>query len=372
MQGTITGIAAAAAAIIGIALAGPAAAETFKYGSFVPERSTGNQKGVFPMMDRIEKATDGRVKFERIVGGTVLTAPNSLRGIRDGVVDAGYMIAQFHINDLPYASLLGELTGLGTDTFATLGALNEVYFVTCAGCRVDFKKHGLVPLFVQSATPLTMNCAKPAETTAELKGLRLSAIGTAEMRWGATLGMTPRRQNFADMVQALQLGQSDCFMGPIAWIKSYGLTDTIKTVIEMPQGVVTGAVPFAFNNAAWAKIADADRKTIARLMARWLYDYVEDAYADADVEVKKELQGKVAFVAGDKAFEQKWGEYQQKEIPALVELAESRKLEGGKALVDAMAAVFKKWHVEHLPKFKGKPEIFAEILTREVFAKVGY
>src|SRR5690606_5378638 len=237
MRGTTAFIAAAAMAA-GVALAGAAAAETFKYGSFVPERSTGNQKGVFPMMEKVEKATEGRVTFERIVGGTVLTAPNTLRGIRDHVVDAGYMIVQFHINDLPYASLLGELTGLGTDTYATLGALNEVYFQTCEGCRADFKKHGLVPLFVQSATPLTMNCTKPVKSIDDLDGLRLSAIGTSEMRWGATLGMTPRRQNFSDMVQALQLGQADCFLGPIAWIKSYGLTDTIKTVIEMPQGVV--------------------------------------------------------------------------------------------------------------------------------------
>jgi TRAP-type C4-dicarboxylate transport system substrate-binding protein len=302
----------------------------------------------------------------------VLTAPNTLRGIRDHVVDAGYMIVQFHINDLPYASLLGELTGLGTDTYATLGALNEVYFQTCEGCRADFKKHGLVPLFVQSATPLTMNCTKPVKSIDDLDGLRLSAIGTSEMRWGATLGMTPRRQNFSDMVQALQLGQADCFLGPIAWIKSYGLTDTIKTVIEMPQGVVTGAVPFTFNNAAWAKVGDADKKTMARMMARWLYEYVEDAYVDSDVSVKKELEGKVAFVTDDKSFEQKWSQYQQKEIPALIQLAESRKLEGGKELVEAMATVFKKWHTEHLPKFKGKPDVYTEILAREVFEKVDY
>src|SRR5690606_7118463 len=161
-------------------------------------------------------------------------------------------------------------------------------------------------------------------------------------------------------------------LGPIAWIKSYGLTDTIKTVIEMPQGVVTGAVPFTFNKEAWAKVSDADKKTMARMMARWLYEYVEDAYVDSDASVKKELEGKVAFVADDKSFEQKWSQYQQKEIPALVQLAESRRLEGGKELVETMAAVFKKWHTEHLPKFKGKPDVFTEILAREVFEKVDY
>jgi TRAP-type C4-dicarboxylate transport system substrate-binding protein len=365
-------IAPMAAMLMGLAAAPNAAAETFKYGSFVPERSTANQKGVFPLMDKIDKLTEGRVKFERLVGGTVLTAPNSLRGIRDRVVDAGFVVVQFHATDIPYASLMAELTGFGTDTFATLGALNEAYFVTCRECREDFKKHGLVPLVVQSATPLTMVCTKKTEGAADLKGLRLSATGTPEMRWGTALGMTPKRQTFSEFVQALQLGQSDCVAAPIAWIKSYGLVDVTKSVIEMPQGVITGAVPILMNAAALAKISDADKKAIARAIPRWIYDYVDAAYVEADVEVKKELQPRVAFVPGDKALADKWAQHQPAEAAALVELAERRKLANAKQLGTDFAAVFKKWHSEHLPKFKGKPDVFAEILWSEVFSKVTY
>lgn len=344
-------------------------AETFKYGSFVPERSSGNARGVFPTMEKIEKATGGRVKFERLVGGTVLTAPNSLRGIREKVVDAGFIVAQFHVAEIPHASLLAELTGLGTETYATAAALNEVYFVTCSACREDFRKQGVVPLFIQGATPLTMACTRDAAKAADLKGLRLSAIGTPEMRWGALLGMTVRRQTFAELVQALQLGQSDCVTAPLAWIKSYGLTDVVKSVIDMPQGVITGAVPFLFNAESWSRISEADRRTILRMVPGIVHDFTLHAYEEDDALVRKELS-RVAFHPGDAALAGRWREYQAKEISSLAELAERRRLPEAKELAQAIAAVYRKWHVERLPKFKGNREAYVKMLESEVFSKV--
>lgn len=370
-----TSSAAVGLAAVGLAAAiaaAPAGAETFRYGSFVPERSSANQKGVFPLEKKIAEATAGRVKFTNLVGGTVLTPRNTLSGIRDKVVDAGFMVSQFHTSELPYASLLAEFTGFGTETFATLGALNEAFFIACPKCREDFAKQNLAPLFAQSATPLNMVCRKDVSTMAELKGLRLSAIGATELRWGALLGMTPRRQNFRQFVQAMQLGQTDCFMGPPAWIVSYGLGDVAKSVITMPQGVIAGAYPIIFNKEVLAKISAADRKTLASNMSGWLYDYVKGAYVDGDAAARKALAGKVKFSPGSKAMHAKWVGFRDSEIAALVKLAESRDLENPKQLVETIVAVFTKWHVEYLPDFKGDRARFVKVLNERVFSKVSY
>jgi TRAP-type C4-dicarboxylate transport system substrate-binding protein len=205
-----------------------------------------------------------------------------------------------------------------------------------------------------------------------LKGLRLSATGTPEMRWGDLLGMTPRRQTFAEFVQALQLGQSDCVAAPLAWIKSYGLVDVIKSVIEMPQGVITGAVPFLFNADAWGRISDRDKKVIARMLPGIVYDYIYQAYEEEDIAVRREVAEKMSFHPGDPLLQKRWAEYQGKEVSALIELAERRKLPEAKATATAMAEVFKKWHTVHLPKFKGNREAFVQLLEVEVFSKVTY
>ncbi|MGH8703220.1 MAG: hypothetical protein ACREVR_18880, partial [Burkholderiales bacterium] len=297
-------ILACASALFGLS----AAAETFTYGSGVPERSSANIKGVNPLLDKITAATQNRVTFTRLMGGTVVQIPTGLQGVRDGIVDSGFTIMQAHPANLPVASLIADLGGLGTDTYATFGAINEFMFVHCPGCLADFKKQGVVPLLTQSATPLTMACTRPATTAAELKGLRAVALGAPELRWAARLGMTPARTTFAEVLQQLQLGNADCFVAPVSWIKSYGLQDVIKSVIEMPQGVVSGALPLFFNQKSWARISEADRHAMLRLMPEANFRYVHDAYVEFDVEAKKEYQSRIRFVPGDKAMAEAWAQ----------------------------------------------------------------
>ena len=192
------------------------------------------------------------------------------------------------------------------------------------------------------------------------------------MRPGALLGMTPRRQNFRQFVQAMQLGQTDCFMGPPAWIVSYGLSDVAKSVITMPQGVIVGAYPMVFNKASFDRISAADKKALAGNMAGWVFDYVKSAYVDGDAAARKALAGKVSFAPGGKAMQAKWIDFRKAEVAALVKLAESRKLENPKQLVDRIAAVFAKWHTEYLPNFDGDRATFVKVLNERVFSKVQY
>ncbi|MCC5968654.1 MAG: hypothetical protein JJU15_01760 [Pararhodobacter sp.] len=345
-----------------------ASAQTLTYGSGVPERSGANRFGVLPMMERITDATEGRVTFTPILGGQLVSIPGALRGIADGVVDSGFFLTQFHPAELPAASLMSEVTGLGTDPFATIGALNEAFFVTCDACRSDLRATGLVPLLLQSATPLTMQCTRPVATLTDLQGLRVSTIGQPEARWGASLGMVPVNTSIADILTGLQLGQTDCTLVGTSWIRSYGLEDTVKSVIEMPQGIIAGAVPLAFNAGAWDRIDAADRAAMVDLMPRMLWDYVADAYVEPDEAVRAELSDAIAFVPGDEALASAWQTFQADEQAALVTLAQQRGVENPEELVAAIVEVFRVWHEDLLPEFDGDPEAFERIARERIFS----
>ena len=362
----------AALTTVAFSAATPAMSETFTFGSGVPERSSANSKGVFPALDQITEATDGRVSFNPIVGGQLVSLPNTLQGIRDGIVDSGYFITQFHAADLPYSSLMAELSGLGTDPYATMGALNEIFFVTCEKCREEFRETGMVPVLVQSASPLTMQCTMPVESAADLEGKKISVIGTPESRWADKLGMTPVRTRITDILPALQLGQTDCTLIGTAWIRSYGLEDTVKGVIEMPQGIITGAVPLVFGKGTWDKISADDRQAIVSLMPGIAWDYVNDAYVDMDAMVRDTLKDKVAFVPGDDAMKALWQDYQAEEVAALKDLAESRGLENGDALIDQMVEVMRAWHEDHLPAFQGDKDKYVALINDRVFSKYDF
>ena len=87
----------AAAAICLAATAGTAAeAATLTYGSPVPEQALFNREGVVPFLKGIERVTEGRVTFRGLFGGTVVKMPTVLPSIRDGVVNAGFVVLAFY------------------------------------------------------------------------------------------------------------------------------------------------------------------------------------------------------------------------------------------------------------------------------------
>ncbi|MGV0759876.1 hypothetical protein V6768_11240 [Tistrella mobilis] len=361
--------AALAVLSLGLPAAGPATAATLTYGSGVPERSSANQQGVLPILADITRATDGRVAFTPILGGQLVSIANGFDGIRDGVVDAGFFIGQLTGSQLPYSSLIAEMTGLGGDPYATMGAINEIFFVGCQNCRDEVKMAGIVPILVQSASPLAMMCTKPAATAADLAGRRVSVVGSPEARWATALGMTPVRSTITDILPALQLGQSDCTLLGMAWIRSYGLQDTVTSVIEMPQGIIAGAVPIAFNRKSWEKISKEDRAAIVKLMPAAVWNYVTDAYVTQDAKVKASLADKVTFSPGDADMKSRWTGFQDGEVAALKALARDRGLADGDAVVDRMVATFRIWHERLLPQFQGDRAKFEQILNERVFSK---
>lgn len=356
--------------LAGALSAGSAPAQELTYGSGVPERSAANREGVLPLLEAITAATEGRVSFTPILGGQLVSIPGALEAIADGVVDSGFLITQFYPSDLPAAALMSELTGLGTDPFATMGALNEAYFVDCAACRADFEALGVVPALLQSAAPLTMQCTQPVATAADLAGLRVATIGRPEMRWATALGMVPVQTAISDLLSALQLGMTDCAIIGTSWIRSYGLEDTIKGVIEMPQGIIAGAVPLAFNADSWAAVEDADRAAIRGLMAATLWDYVSNAYVTPDVETRAALTDRIAFAPGDAALTEAWQAFSAGEAAALRSLAAERGIADSDALIDRIIETFRVWHEDLLPQFAGDREAFIRIANDRIFNRI--
>ncbi|MFD0388382.1 hypothetical protein ACFQ4K_11980 [Tistrella bauzanensis] len=301
--------------------------------------------------------------------GQLVSIPNAFDGIRDGVVDSGFFITQFSANQLPYSSLISEMTGLGGDPYATMGAINEILFVGCQNCRDEMRVAGIVPLLMQSASPLATMCTRPVASAADLAGLRASTIGSPEARWARALGMTPMRTSIVDILPALQLGQSDCTIIGTSWIRSYGLEDTVKGVIDMPQGIIAGAAPITFNRDSWARIAKEDQARIIGLMPAAVWDYVTNAYLLPDAEVKAALSARIPFAPGDDEMHRRWAGFQEGEVAALKALARDRKLADGDAVVDRMVATFRIWHERLLPAFKGDRAKFEAVLNERVFSK---
>lgn len=364
--------AAATIAAAGCVATMPTGAETFTYGSPVPEQALFNREGVVPFLNALEEATDGRVRFRGLFGGTIVKMPTVLSAVRDGVVDSGFVVLVFYGSDLPYASLMASTTAFGTDPVASMGALNEAFFVGCPQCLDDMKAQGQIPLFLNSTTSVRMQCTSAIAGSADLEGLRVSVIAPPEARWAETLGMSPVRTSISDLLVSLQLGKADCALVPISWAQSYGLIDVVESVVDMPQGIPGGAVPVSLSLSAWERISDEDRAAILETAAQWVLPYVERAYIDADNGVRPALEAAATFVVGDDTMQTKWIDYQASEIDALAALAAKRGIEDPEAFAQNIAEIYRKWHEEHLPVIRDDPAAMAQILTDTVYSKADF
>ena len=364
-------VVAAALAVGGVAPI-PAAAETFTYGSPAPEQALFNRQGVVPLLRRIEEATDGRVSFRGLFGGTVVQFPTVVSAVRDGIVDSGFVVLAFYPSDLPFASIMAETTGLGTDPIATIGALNEAFYTACPECLEDMRREGQVPLFVNSTTPVVMQCAAAVGASEDLAGRRVSVIGLPEARWAQQLGMSPVRTGITDLLVSLQLGTTDCALVPISWAQSYGLIDVVEGVIDYPQGIPGGAVPISMSATAWERISEEDRAVIRETVVTSVYDYVQAAYVEADAGVRAAFEERAAFVAGDARMQELWSTYQEAEVEAIAALAAERGFEDPEGFAQRVASIYRRWHEEHLPIVRDDPAAFREILERDVFSQVEF
>ncbi|HLS51851.1 MAG TPA: hypothetical protein VK032_07645 [Burkholderiaceae bacterium] len=346
-----------------------AGAATFTYGSGSPAAANFHVNGLNPMMDAITEATDGRVSFRKLYGGTVVRLDTTLQGIRDGVIDSGYLVSTFHPAELPQVSLIGEMSAFSSNPYAAAGAANEILYKHCPNCKAELEKQGIDAVFSWATSPMVMACTSNINNAADLEKKRVSVIGSGDSRWASALGMSPTRTAVSDLASSLQLGRSDCAIIPTNWIRSYGLGDIVKSVITIPQGIGAAALPLALSTKASKAISAEDHETIRKVVADNLYNWIKHSYVDTDAEVRAQTEDKIRYIDEDDEISARWQENQTHETEALIELAKRRGIDNPEQVVNDMIAVYQRWHTEHLPKFENNPEAFGEILYQEVFAQ---
>jgi TRAP-type C4-dicarboxylate transport system substrate-binding protein len=124
------------AAAIGVALAAAATvaqARELKASTHLPPKNDTVANGYVPFAKYLEERTKGELKVKVFNGGALLGPRAAAGGIRDGVVDLGYVIVGYHTAEFPYlGGLANETSAIGTDPVAVTAATTEWVFLHCA------------------------------------------------------------------------------------------------------------------------------------------------------------------------------------------------------------------------------------------------
>ncbi|GLQ04816.1 TRAP transporter substrate-binding protein [Sneathiella chinensis] len=334
--------AGAAAALI---MAGNVSAEEqikFKLHHFLGPKAPAHSQMLVPWAERIEKASNGRVKIEIYPSMSLGGKPPQLpRQVRDGIVDLAWFVNGYAAGLFPRTEVF-ELPGVHQgNAAATNLAMNELYKDHLAA---EFK--GLKPMFLHVHGGMALQMAdKEVRTPADLEGLKMR-IPSRTGGWVLEeLGANPVKTSVPDLPLALSKKVVDGALIPFEIIPALKIQEQTQYQIEGPNGKRLGTLTFqvAMNQAKWDSLpADIQQIFTDNSGPEWLKE-VGQVWDNAE---KGGLA--VAVKAGNKHVqltEAEWAALEQKASPAVDRWAEEISSKGvdGKALYDLAVATVSKY-----------------------------
>ncbi|MCB1395665.1 MAG: C4-dicarboxylate TRAP transporter substrate-binding protein [Rhodobacter sp.] len=363
----------ASTALAMIALAGaPALAEDYNYATFVPPQAANNTVALQPAFDAIAEQTGGDVEIKIFAGGQLLGAQDMLAGVRDGIADLGFVIPVYAPSDLPNSVVISDMMPYGADPIAVAGASLQTMLMDCPQCVQEFTDNNLVFLGGHVPTPYRLLCREDVSSLADIAGLRMRGGSGAMSRIAQALGGTPVNMNAGDMYEALERGQLDCVVGPIAWLRQYSLGEVIGSVLGEPLGVLGGLGLVTWNRDAWDGLTDEQKQIVLRQIPGIVARATIDGYIADDNDVRAQYEGTVTFNDSVPEIREALDHINAEGLPAILVAATDRGATDPEAIAAAYQRNLARWQEISRDRVQGSSEALAEVLWEEIYSKVSF
>lgn len=331
-------------ALVGaFALAQQTTARELVFGSALPPQHNVNTHGLAPTIEALAKATGGKLKWKLLTGGQLFGLRASLTNLGGGVADGAIIIPSFVQSKLPHVYTITDMAMFAEDALVAAGASAETIFHDCPECLADFRKQKTVPLGFYGLNTYKLICNSKVTNLAEVKGKRIRTSG-ANGRWAKAMGGTPVSMSASDMIEALQRGQINCAIGPMAWVKAYSIGEYVKYVLDFPMGNFAGAAHFAMNRATWDGLPLEHKKAILDAMPLSAAMTTIDGYAKDEmtgIDMVRKSGG--VFTKGGKEFSDLLAGYLKTEMATVIAGAKKRRVKDPQKVIDAYRANVAKW-----------------------------
>ncbi len=206
------------------------AAVTLTYASNGPEQSVrGYAEKLF--LDEIEKQSNGKIKVTAFWSNTLVSGPEILKGIQDGVVDMGYINANFYPKAMPFGNAIA-LNVFGPTAGEDVVALYQELYEKVPALGKEFTKFKQIPVYFFATDSNSFASSKPLNDLSQLKGMKARASSRWKLADFNAMGATPVSVAWSECYMALQAGTVETILtsveshhrgrlyevGPYLWI----------------------------------------------------------------------------------------------------------------------------------------------------------
>jgi TRAP-type C4-dicarboxylate transport system substrate-binding protein len=349
---------------------GPAEARELKISNWLPPRSIeGRLQEAF--VKDLAKATNGSLTGRVFHGGQLLSAGATLSGIRDGVVDAGFIVPTLYSSELKHAVVVQNLQPQSLDPYVAAAAAIETVAIDCPDCQGDFNRQNAVYIGGHAGSAWNLMCTNPIGSLNDIKGKKVRVTGRSATRMVAALGMVAVNLTPAELAPALQGGQINCAMGYKAWMIDYSLLDTIKTVVDFPLGSYAGLGLVTMNKRTFDSLKPDERKALIDLHPEYVRRGV-DMYIEQDQQaIERGTARGIKFVEASPDFVAAIEKFRKADIPNVIADLKSQGVQEAEKLTQQHLATLDKW--SNLVKTEGRTrDAYLDLLRRELYAKAKF
>ncbi len=358
---------AAAGLLIGAtALAQP---KEIKLNSWLGPNHPINTGGYNPFIKAVEADTGGALKFRLFLSGSLLDSRGTLPGVRDGVVDGGFIVLSFHPAEFPHATTFTDLSMVGTESLSAAAAVTETVLLHCPACLADAKKQNSIFFGAYATTAYNIMSRAPVRSLDDLKGKKVRSFGGAIDRWLRDVGAVAVNVDATMAYEGMSKNTLDAVMLPVADLGAYNLWDVAPYVTLLNVGSFKANTTVGFNRDFWRGLTLEQRKIFlkhAPIMALGpCLDYIKN-----DAAVIPQAKAKnVTLLPPTDAMKQQLAAFFEKDKAAINEAAIKRGVKDPNAIVNKYVEMLAKYD----KLFQGKennPAALYEILYREVYSKL--
>jgi TRAP-type transport system periplasmic protein len=271
----------AASLFAGALLAAPVHAQTvLNASSWVPPAHLLTANVMVPWMQEVEKATEGRVKFNMLPKAPV-GPPQTFDAVKDGIVDFsftvhGYTPGRFTLTKMTEFGFLG-------DSAESISVAYQRMFEKHLAAHEEHK--GVKVIGVFSHGPGHMYSARNAiGSLADLANMKIRVGGGVVNDYTRALGANPLLKPSSESFQMLQTGVADGIFFPSESIAAFKLTGLLRHGTEVPGGLYNTSFVMMMNEAKFNALSAADQAAIDRLSGEHFARLVGKAWDVADAQ----------------------------------------------------------------------------------------
>ena len=321
--------------------AGPAAAEskTYTYGQWLPPKHNVNIYGLAPMI----KELGAEVPWKLVTGGQLFSAKSTLKSVGNRTAEAGLVVPSYARTSLKHAYIIADMLMLGENELVMNAAALDTYFFDCPECMNDYKRNGSIYIAGYGVGGYSLLCRQDVRKLSDAKGLKMRTTG-ALGRWARAIGGTPISMTMGDVPEAIKRGQIDCIVGPVAWLKSYPIADSIKSILNFNFGSYSGLGLMIMNRKAWDEYSDSQKRRLWSVLPATTARAMIDGYVGDDLR-SRALAKKMGIPVSpaDPAIIAAWKTHKKSEVATVIRNAKKLKVKNPEKIVNAMLRNIDKW-----------------------------